>query len=491
VNDYILSIDAGTTGVRVLLFDKAASVVRQAYSEFDQHTPRPGWVEHDADQIWNVTRKLMGQVCSGLETSSIAAAGITNQRETTVVWDRSTGRPIHRAIVWQCRRTEELCNQLKRRGAEPIVRRKTGLVVDAYFSGTKIQWLLDNVPGARERANAGELAFGTIDSWLIYNLTGGRQHVTDLTNASRTMLLNIDTRQWDDDLLELMRVPRSLLPEVLPSAGDFGVTERGLLGERIPICGVVGDQQGALFGQGGAFAGAIKNTYGTGCFLLINTGSQRVDSQAGLITTLACGPDGGPVYALEGSVFIAGAVVQWLRDQLGVLTTSRESEALATGVPDSGGVYFVPAFQGLGAPYWDMAAKGAILGLTRATRREHIVRAALESIAYQSRDLIDAAASDLGRPIEALRVDGGATDNGFLMQFQADILGAEVQVAANRETTAQGAAYLAGLGSGFWSGWDEIARSARAAKVYSPDMPEGLRRELYAGWRAAVARVRS
>ena len=491
MSQYILSIDAGTTGVTVVLYDRQAQVVRHVYGEFTQHYPQPGWVEHDADEIWQVTLRLIRSACEDISHDQIAGIGITNQRETAVLWDRKTGEPAAKAIVWQCRRSQEQCERLRNAGHTDLLDRKTGLVPDAYFSGTKIQWLIENNETVASRALAGELTFGTIDSWLAWKLSSGALHITDFTNASRTLLFNIEEKKWDDKLLELMSVPESLLPEVRKSSEVYGETDPEILGGPIPICGIAGDQQAALFGQGGGTANAAKNTYGTGCFFLVNTGEQRVHSKNGLLTTLATDTGGNPVYALEGSVFIAGAVVQWLRDELQILNNAPESEDLAASVPDTGGVYLVPAFAGLGAPYWDMAARGGMVGITRGTNKAHITRAALESIAYQTRDLIEAAQQDLGIQLEELRVDGGATANDFLMQFQADILGIPVDRPANIETTALGAGFLAGLGCGFWSGWDEIADNRKTERRFEPAMADDLREELFTGWKDAVRRMAS
>ncbi|MDA0839065.1 MAG: glycerol kinase GlpK [Planctomycetota bacterium] len=489
MNQYILSIDAGTTGVTVVLYDCQAQVVRHEYGEFTQHYPQPGWVEHDADEIWQVTLRLIRQISEDISHDQIAGIGITNQRETTVLWDRKTGEPAARAIVWQCRRSQEQCERLRHAGHTDLLERKTGLVPDAYFSGTKIQWLLENDKSLASRAGAGKLAFGTIDSWLVWKLSGGALHITDFTNASRTLLFNIEEKKWDEELLHLMSVPESLLPEVRKSSGMYGDTDTDILGGPIPICGIAGDQQAALFGQGGGTVNAAKNTYGTGCFFLVNTGEQRVHSRNGLLTTLATDTRGNPVYALEGSVFIAGAVVQWLRDELQIIESASESEALAASVLDTGGVYLVPAFAGLGAPYWDMAARGGMVGITRGTSKAHITRAALESIAYQTRDLIEAVQQDLGIQLKELRVDGGATANNFLMQFQADILGIPVDRPANIETTALGAGFLAGLGCGLWSGWDEMADNRKTERRFEPDMVGDRRNKLYTGWKDAVGRM--
>jgi len=474
---HILAIDAGTTGITVRLMDRRARVVREASEDFPQIYPRPGWVEHDAEAIWRVTHRLVRRVAR--EPRNVEAIGITNQRETTVVWDRRTGRTVHNAIVWQCRRTAPMCERLRKDGAEPLVRRRTGLVLDAYFSGTKIRWILDRV-GRRPN-----LAFGTIDTWLLWKLTAGRSHATDPTNASRTMLFDIDRRRWDPELLRLFGVPASMLPDVRPSAGDFGRTDRGVFGAEVPVTGIAGDQQAALFGQGCWTRGSMKNTYGTGCFLVVNTGARRIDSKRGLLTTLACGPRGEAVYALEGSVFIAGAAVQYLRDSLGLIEHAAETESLARSVPSTGGVYFVPAFVGLGAPYWDMDARGAIVGLTRGSGRAELARATLEAIAYQTRDVVDAMQADARLRIRELRVDGGAVVNGFLMQFQADVLGARIVRPKNIESTSLGAAFLAGIGCGFWS----RPPLSPVERAWTPRMGAREREALYAGWKRAVQRV--
>jgi glycerol kinase len=494
---YILAIDQGTTGSTALVLDHEGTVRGRGYSEFTQYYPQPGWVEHDAEEIWRVTLKVIAQALADakIKPADLAGIGITNQRETTVVWDRKSGVPIHKAIVWQCRRTADFCDELKSRGLADTVRAKTGLVIDAYFSGTKIKWLLDHVPGARERAKHGELLFGTIDSWLIYNLTGGASHATDFTNASRTMIFNIERREWDDELLAILDVPRAMLPTVKKSADRYGETDCEFLGAGIPITGVAGDQQAALFGQGCFEPGMIKNTYGTGCFCLIFTGDRSLRSRAGLVTTIACAADGGPGYALEGSIFIAGAAVQWLRDGLKIIASADETEALAASVPDTAGVYLVPAFVGLGAPYWDSHARGAIMGLTRGASREHIVRAALESIAYQTRDMVDAMRSDLdaertGFALKELRVDGGACKNNFLIQFQSDIIDLPVDRPAMVESTSLGAAYLAGLGSGLWPDAPTLARLRKTERKFTPSMDKAARDALYSGWQKAVARVR-
>ncbi|HIF64669.1 MAG TPA: glycerol kinase [Deltaproteobacteria bacterium] len=487
---FVMAIDQGTTGSTVMVFDGRGRVRSRVYSEFTQYYPRPAWVEHDAEQIWKVTRGLLARACrkADIKPSALAAIGITNQRETTVVWDRQTGEPIHRAIVWQDRRTADHCRRLESDGLLPEVRKRTGLVLDPYFSGSKVAWILDHVRGARRRAERGELAFGTIDSWLIYKLTGGRVHATDYTNASRTMLFNIRRRRWDATLCRALGVPMEMLPEVHPSSGVFGTTV--LSGAEIPIAGVAGDQQAALYGQACFRPGMIKNTYGTGCFMLMYTGDKPVTSRNRLLTTMACAPDGGPAYALEGSVFIAGAAVQWLRDGLGLLKNAADSEAAARRVDSTLGTYLVPAFTGLGAPYWDPDARGALVGLTRGVTADHVIRATLESLAYQSRDLADAMAADAGRKPRVLRVDGGAAANDFLMQFQADLLGGSVDRPRVVETTAVGAAFLAGRATGVWKGAADIEAARSTDRVFRPSMKPARRRELYEGWEQAVARVR-
>ncbi|MFQ5351784.1 MAG: glycerol kinase GlpK [Candidatus Binatia bacterium] len=491
---YLLAIDQGTTGSTVMVFDDGGDVLARAYSEFTQYYPRPAWVEHDPEEIWRVTRSLIPRACrkARIKVEQVAGIGITNQRETVVVWDRRSGEPVYRAIVWQDRRTATRCERLASDGLMPEIRRKTGLLIDPYFSATKVSWILDRVRGARARAERGELAFGTIDSWLIWKLTAGRQHVTDYTNASRTMLFNIRTKKWDRSLCSEMGVPMEMLPEVRPSAGLFGESSPGVAGGKpLPICGVAGDQQAALFGQACFKTGMVKNTYGTGCFLLMYTGDKPVSSKNKLLTTMACGPDGGPAYALEGSVFIAGAAVQWLRDGLGLLKKASESEAAATRVDSSLGTYLVPAFAGLGAPYWDPDARGALVGITRGVSADHVIRATLESLAYQTRDLVDAMSADSGRKLKILRVDGGATANDFLMQFQADILGTSVDRPRVVETTAAGAAFLAGLGCGVLRSAREVEAARQVDRVFKPAMKAGQRRELYGGWQRAVERVRS
>ena len=490
---YILALDAGTTSNRAILFDHEGRIAAVAQQEFRQIYPQPGWVEHDAEEIWRVqlavAREALAKV--GATAADIAAIGITNQRETTVVWNRETGKPVANAIVWQCRRTAPYCDTLKAKGLAETIRAKTGLVVDAYFSGTKIRWILENVPGARADAEAGKLLFGTIDSWLIWNLTGGKVHVTDYSNASRTMLFNIKTLQWDEDILAEMNIPRSLLPEVRPSSAVYGETDPALFGGAIKIAGAGGDQQCALFGQTCFRPGEAKNTYGTGCFMLMNTGDRPVSSKNGLLTTIAWGVGGKVEYALEGSVFVAGAAIQWLRDELGLLEKSSDSEALAESVSDTNGCYVVPAFTGLGAPYWDQYARGAVLGLTRGVNRAHLVRATLESLAYQTADVLLAMGADSGVSLGALRVDGGASANNFLMRFQSDILGVAVERPACIETTAFGAASFAGLAVGFWSSKDELVALRQVDQTFTPSRDDAWRASALEAWHAAVARVRS
>jgi glycerol kinase len=490
--DYILALDQGTTSSRAILFDREGRPAAIAQQEFEQLYPQPGWVEHRPDDIWYSQLAAAKRVLteSGVKADQVAAIGITNQRETTIIWNRETGEPIHNAIVWQCRRTSDACDRLRRDGMAPIFQQRTGLVLDAYFSGTKVQWLLDSVPGARQLARAGKLAFGTVDSWLIWKLTGGRIHTTDPSNASRTLLYNIESGRWDDDLLAALDVPREVLPHVAPSSAVIGETDAALFGRAIPISGNAGDQQAALFGQVCTSPGMSKNTYGTGCFMLLNTGREMVRSKSNLLTTVAWKIDDQPVeYALEGSVFIAGAAVQWLRDGLRIINTAAETEAIAAGVEDNGGVYFVPAFVGLGAPHWDQYARGTIIGLTRGSSREHIVRAALESIAYQSSDVLCRMRDDSGISLSELRVDGGAARNDFLMQFQADILGIPVVRPANTETTAAGAAYLAGLAVEFWADVQEINEMWQRDRTFAPRMTESERKRLFEGWTRAVSRA--
>jgi glycerol kinase len=486
--DCILAIDQGTTSSRALVFDHAGQVLACAQREFTQHFPQPGWVEHDAVEIWESVRVVVGEALASeaLRDWRVAAIGITNQRETTVVWDRRTGEPIHNAIVWQSRQTRSICDASIAAGHDALVRERTGLLIDAYFSATKVKWILDRVAGARERARRGELLFGTIDTWLVWNLTGGRVHATDCSNASRTLLYDIHARRWDDELLELFDVPKAMLPEVRPSSGICGHAAGLVDGASLPIAGIAGDQQAALFGQACFAPGMAKNTYGTGCFLLMNTGRTAVPSKNGLLTTIAWELDGEVEYALEGSVFVAGSVMQWLRDGLGLIATTAESAAIAQSIASTAGVYLVPAFVGLGAPYWRSDVRGAIFGLTRGTRREHLVRAALESTAFQTRDVLAAMQADAGIAISAMRIDGGASANDFLAQFQADLLGVPAQRAQHNEATALGAAYLAGLGVGFWRSRDEIAHLWRAGRTFAPVIAEGEREALYDGWKRAV-----
>ena len=486
---FILSIDAGTTGITVVILDKRASICKKYYSEFTQYYPQSGWVEHDAEEIWSVTSNLIQSAFKEYPPSNCAAIGITNQRETTLIWDRETGKPIHKAIVWQCRRTQEICTNLKNAGYEKLFKGKTGLVIDSYFSGTKIQWLLDHVDGARGKTEMGELAFGTIDSWLLWKLTGGYIHATDFTNASRTMIFNIETKKWDEELLQILTIPSTLLPDVKNSSGEFGKTDKQLFGEAIPITGVAGDQQAALYGQGCFEKGTSKCTYGTGCFLLTNTGDEQINSTSGLLTTIACNADGNPIYALEGSVFIGGAVIQWLRDELRLLTYASESEEMALAVEDSNGVVIVPAFTGLGAPYWDMNARGIITGISRGVNRNHIVRAALEGIAFQVHDLLDSISKDLDGNISVLQVDGGAVANNFLMQFQADILQIKIDRPKNIESTALGAGMLAGLGVGFWKNPAELKAVRETDQIFIPTMSDDKRTELLSNWKLAIRKV--
>lgn len=486
---FILAIDQGTTSSRTVLFDESGAIKGIAQQEFTQIFPQPGWVEHDAREILNTQLGTLKKVLSDhkVDTSSVAAIGITNQRETTVVWDRKTGDPVYNAIVWQDKRTAPICEDLKKQGLEDHVRKTTGLVIDSYFSGTKIKWILDNVKGVRERAEKGELAFGTIDSWLIWNMTGGKSHVTDYTNASRTMLYNIKDLKWDEKLLQALNIPKSMLPEVKPSAHHFG--DFIVDGKTIPITGVAGDQQAALFGQACFEPGMAKNTYGTGCFMLMNTGIKIQQSKNGLITTIAWGLDGKVEYALEGSVFIAGAAVQWLRDSLHIIDQSKDSEYFAAKALGSNDVYVVPAFAGLGAPYWDMYARGAIFGLTRDTGKDHIIKATLESLAYQTKDILNAMQEDAAIKLASLKVDGGASANNILMQFQADILGAEVERPEVIESTAMGAAYFAAIQIGLWKKQD-IIRNRKIQKCFKPQMEESVRTKLYSGWQKAVERTK-
>ncbi|GAB3731013.1 glycerol kinase GlpK [Silanimonas algicola] len=491
---YVLALDQGTTSSRAILFDREAKVMALAQQPFAQIYPQPGWVEHEPMALWEtqlgVAREALAK--AGVRAGQVAAIGLTNQRETTLVWERETGKPMGNAIVWQCRRTAGLCDALKARGFEPHVRERTGLVIDAYFSATKLQWLLDQHPGARERARRGELLFGTVDTWLLWKLTGGRVHATDMSNASRTMLFDIQRLCWDETLLDALDIPAAMLPEVRPSSVVFGHADAGLFdGVALPIAGCAGDQQAALFGQSCFQPGMVKNTYGTGCFMLMNTGAQRVPSKHGLLTTIAWGLDGRVDYALEGSIFVAGAAMQWLRDELRVLDRVEDSEALAESVPDSGGVVVVPAFVGLGAPHWDMYARGTVLGLTRGSHRAHLVRATLESIGLQAHDVLAAMQEDAGIALSMLKVDGGAAANGFLMQFQADVLGVPVERPVVGETTAMGAAFLAGLAVGFWRDTDEIAALWQRDRRFEPAMPGDQRDRTVREWRRAIQRSRA
>jgi len=491
---FILAIDQGTTGSRAIIFNHQGKIVANAYKEFTQYFPIPGWVEHDADEIWksvvSVIRAALNK--SKINPKQIAAIGITNQRETTVLWDRKTSKPVHRAIVWQCRRSAQICARLKAKKHESVFKNKTGLVLDPYFSGTKIKWLLDNVKGLRKKASAGRLCFGTIDSWLIWKLTGGESHATDMTNASRTLLFNIKTKKWDNQLLKILGVPANILPNVHFSGDNFGQTKSVAgLTAGIPITGVLGDQQAALYGQACFESGSIKNTYGTGCFIVLNTGKKLITSKNGLLTTIASDERGRPVYALEGSIFIAGAVVQWLRDQLQCIKKSTDTEKLIAGIKDCAGVYFVPAFAGLGAPYWDTDARGLITGLTRGANKSHITRAALESIAYQTKDVFDTMKKELGRNIKELKVDGGASQNNFLMQFQSDILGCSINRPKVIESTAQGAAFLAGVMVGLWNGKKDIKRMRAKDRVFRPKMKSDEVKMLYDGWLDAVGKAKT
>ncbi len=488
---YVLSFDAGTTSSRAIIFNKKGEIISVAQKEFKQMYPKAGWVEHDPMEIWasqsGVAREVLEM--SAIRPEQIAAIGITNQRETTIVWDKNTGKPVYNAIVWQCRRTASYCEKLKEEGWTEKIKDKTGLVVDAYFSGTKIAWILDNVEGAREKAERGELLFGTVDTWLVWNLTRGKVHVTDYSNASRTMLYNIKELKWDDEILERLNIPKSMLPEVRNSSEVYGHTDTGTYGgAKIPIAGIAGDQQAALFGQNCFEPGMVKNTYGTGCFVLMNTGEDMIQSKNGLLTTIAWGIDGKVHYALEGSVFIAGAAIQWLRDELRLVYDSPQSEYYANKIEDTDGLVVVPAFTGLGAPYWDMYARGGIFGITRGTKREHLVRATLESLAYQSKDVIDAMQEDAGLPLAYLRVDGGASANNFLMQFQADMLNTQVHRPKTLETTALGAAYLAGLAVGYWKDLEEISEEFAIDKEFLPEMSEEKRAKNYKYWKKAVER---
>ena len=486
---YILALDQGTTSSRAILFDKEGTIFHSSQQEFTQYFPKPGWVEHNADEIWSSILAVIAGVLTekNIKAEQIEGIGITNQRETAVVWDKTTGKPIYNAIVWQSRQTVEICEQLKAQNLEDKFRDKTGLLIDAYFSGTKVKWILDNVDGAREKADNGDLLFGTIDSWLIWKLSGGERHVTDYSNASRTLMYNIYDLKWDTELLDILGVPSSMLPEVCPSSEIYAHTsEESFFGHKAPIAGIAGDQQAALFGQACYESGMVKNTYGTGCFLLMNTGEKAVKSNHGLLTTIAWGIDGKVEYALEGSIFVAGSAVQWLRDGLRMFRDSAESERYATRVDSTEGVYVVPAFVGLGAPYWDSDVRGAVFGLTRGTSKEHFVRATLESLAYQMKDVVDAMEADSGISLKSLKVDGGAVKNDFLMQFQSDILDVEVDRPVINETTALGAAYLAGLAVGYWKDRSEISEIWKNDKSFQPKMEESERKDLYEGWQKAV-----
>ena len=488
MKQFVIALDQGTTSSRCLLFDRQQNIVGLAQKEFTQHYPHPGWVEHDPMEIWSsqlaVAMEAMGKI--GAHYSDIAAIGITNQRETTIIWDKDTGEPVYNAIVWQCRRTADRIERLKAEGWEEKIRERTGLIPDAYFSGSKIEWILDHVEGARERAERGDLLFGTVDTWMIWNLTKGCIHVTDYTNAARTMLFDIHKKCWDEEILEYFHVPRCMLPDVKPSSCVYGYTSSDVMGGKIPIAGAAGDQQAALFGQCCFEPGEVKNTYGTGCFLLMNTGEQAVHSTNGLLTTIAASSQGKMQYALEGSVFVAGAAVQWLRDEMRMVRTAAQTEEYCTAVEDTGGVYVVPAFAGLGAPYWDQYARGTIVGVTRGTSKEQFIRATVESMAYQVQDLIEAMQQDSGIPLKQLKVDGGASANNFLMQFQADILGADIVRPECIETTALGAAYLAGLAVGYWKDREEICQNWKASRTFSSAMDEDERARLVKGWKRAV-----
>lgn len=491
---YIMALDQGTTSSRAILFNHSGEIVEVAQREFEQFFTHPGWVEHDADEIWTSTLSCISEVFrkADVRADQVSGIGITNQRETTVVWDRHTGKPIYHAIVWQSRQTDGICKELIEAGHQDKFREKTGLLIDAYFSGTKVKWILDNVEGARAKAEAGDLMFGTIDTWLVYQLTGGKVHVTDYTNASRTLMFNIYDLCWDKELLEILDVPESMLPEVKQSSEVYGHTvDYHFLGEEVPIAGIAGDQQAALFGQACFEKGMAKNTYGTGCFMLMNTGDKGVRSEHGLLTTLACAVDGKVEYALEGSIFIAGSAIQWLRDGLRIIETAPESEAFAMSVESTEGVYVVPAFVGLGTPYWDSDARGAVFGLTRGTSKEHFIRATLESLAYQTKDVLDAMIADSGIDLKTLRVDGGAVKNSFLMQFQSDMLGVDVERPVVEETTALGAAYLAGLAVGFWKDKSEIADQWKIGKTFKAKFDGARRDELYSGWKKAVQATRT
>jgi glycerol kinase len=488
---YVLALDQGTTSSRAILFDRNGAIINLSQHEFKQLYPHPGWVEHDPLEIWETELNSLKEAIKDINPEEIACIGITNQRETTILWDKNTGKPVYNAIVWQSRQTSEICDELKKTGLEPYINENTGLVIDAYFSGTKIKWILDNVPSVREQAEKGNILFGTIDTWLVWKLTGGKAHITDYSNASRTMIYNIRELKWDEKILKALNIPESMLPEVRQSSEIYENTVKDIFGFEIPISGIAGDQQAALFGQLCFQEGMVKNTYGTGCFMLMNTGEKIVKSHNGLVTTIAWGIGGKVEYALEGSIFVAGAAIQWLRDELKIIHDAADSEYFAKKVNNSNGVYVVPAFTGLGAPYWDMYARGAIVGLTRGVNRNHIIRATLESIAYQTKDVIEAMIDDSGINLTALKVDGGATANNFLMQFQSDILNVNIERPEVTETTALGAAYLAGLAVGFWKSKGEIAQNWSMSKKFKPSMEEEKRDELYKGWQRAIGRVKS
>ncbi|ASK62601.1 glycerol kinase [Virgibacillus phasianinus] len=490
---FILSIDQGTTSSRAILFNEAGEIVETAQKEFEQFFPKPGWVEHDANEIWTSVLACIAEVLrkADIEASQIAGIGITNQRETAVVWDKHTGKPIYKAIVWQSRQTEGICKELREQGYNDLFREKTGLLLDPYFSGTKVKWILDNVEGAREKAENGDLLFGTMDTWLVHKLTGGKKHVTEYSNASRTLMFNIYDLKWDDELLDILTIPKSMLPEVHQSSEVYGNTvDYHFFGQEVPIAGIAGDQQAALFGQACFEKGMAKNTYGTGGFMLMNTGEKGVVSENGLLTTLAWGVDGKVEYALEGSIFVSGSAIQWLRDGLKLIDNAPESEDYALRVDSTDGVYVVPAFVGLGTPYWDSDARGAVFGLTRGTKKEHFIRATLESLTYQTKDVLDAMISDSGIDLKTLRVDGGAVKNNFLMQFQSDILDVPVERPVVQETTALGAAYLAGLAVGYWKSKDEIADQWKNERTFENELDDEKRNELYAGWKKAVEATR-
>ncbi|WP_096225464.1 glycerol kinase GlpK [Geobacillus sp. FJAT-46040] len=494
MNQYILAIDQGTTSSRAILFNQKGEIVHMAQKEFTQYFPQPGWVEHNANEIWGSVLAVIASVLSEAQVKpeQVAGIGITNQRETTVVWEKDTGNPIYNAIVWQSRQTAGICDELKAKGYDPLFREKTGLLIDAYFSGTKVKWILDHVEGARERAERGELLFGTIDTWLIWKLSGGRAHVTDYSNASRTLMFNIHTLEWDDELLAILNVPKAMLPEVRPSSEVYAKTvPYHFFGVEVPIAGAAGDQQAALFGQACFTEGMAKNTYGTGCFMLMNTGEKAVQSKHGLLTTIAWGIDGKVEYALEGSIFVAGSAIQWLRDGLRMIKTAADSEAYAEKVESTDGVYVVPAFVGLGTPYWDSEVRGAVFGLTRGTTKEHFIRATLESLAYQTKDVLAAMEADSGISLTTLRVDGGAVKNNFLMQFQSDLLAVPIERPVVNETTALGAVYLAGLAVGYWNSRDDIAAQWQLERRFEPKMDDDKRTALYEGWKKAVQAARS